>query len=234
MKRILLKASLVLVLIFLTSGCMKLKMNLVVGKDDTVSGSTVLAYSRAAASFSGSGISSALDPNRLFKDKSLITITPYEDNSGYVGNKVTFKKQSIESFKLGATNQTITFKRHGSVIDVNGVIDLTSNGLDTSSNNPEDGFTNSAFDSNDISIKITLPGSISSSTGQVSGNTVTFTGKPGEVIKIQASSDENPSPLPTILWSLALLLAVAIFIWFIWRSNRKGENIKELNSPKDI
>lgn len=194
-----LMAAIALTFVVFTSGCMKFNMDLTVNKDDTVEGSMVVAFSTSALAMAGGA--NPLDGADLGQDQEGVTTTPYKDND-YTGTKVTFEPKKFSEFSTGATGEQLKFKRTGDIVTVSGAIDLNGGDIDTAQleqykSNP---LTSYLFENMDISVKITMPGKVTSKTGTVSGNTVTFKGDLGEKIVIDATSDQStPSNVPAII-----------------------------------
>lgn len=194
-----LMATIALTFVIFTAGCMKFDMELTVSENDTVEGSMIVAFSNSALGLMGGG--NPLDDADLGQDEEGVTTTPYKD-SEYTGTKVTFEPKKFSEFSTGATGEELSFKRTGDIVTVSGAIDLNNGEIDTAQleeykSNP---LTSYLFENLDISVKITLPGKVTSKTGTVSGNTVTFKGDLGEKIVIDAVSDQStPSNVPAII-----------------------------------
>ncbi|NBR24023.1 MAG: hypothetical protein EBU08_09685 [Micrococcales bacterium] len=203
-----LMAAIALTFVVFTSGCMKFNMDLTVNKDDTVEGSMVVAFSNSALGLMGGG--NPLDTADLGQDQPGVTTMPYED-SEYTGTKVTFEPKKFSEFSTGATGEELSFKRDGDIVTVSGAINLNNGEIDTTQleeykSNP---LTSYLFENMDITVSITLPGKVTSKTGTVSGNTVTFKGDLGEKIVIDATSDQSTaSNMPGVIAFSAIAAAL--------------------------
>lgn len=167
-------SAIALLLITLT-GCVKLKIDLAVNPDDTVSGSMIVAFKSQTEGLT--------EPEQFFQAQDGMTVEPYKSGE-YVGSKVTFEPKSFKEFSLGSSESNLYFKRVDQKIYVSGQIDLTTN----SAYIQDTPFVD-ALALGDISVSISMPGRISSSTGKVDGDKVTFTGKLGKNLDIDAVSD---------------------------------------------
>ena len=221
MKRSIFAATIAVVVIFITSGCMKLNMNLTVNEDDTVSGNLIIAYSNQALDLANSyGSSGALDTNNLITPQPGITVTPYKDDS-YTGSKVTFDKKPFSDFSTGSSADSLRFTKTGNIVKVSGVLDMSGGGSTSVSELMSNPLTSSLFSTSDIAVIITMPGKVTSNTGTVKGNTVTFKGKLGEKLVIEAQADETKDNTLLFVGIGAAILGLLAAAGFLIRKRSK-------------
>jgi hypothetical protein len=219
-----------LAVLFLTTGCMKVNMDLTVSENDTVSGSMILAFSNDAIELAESmGSDSALDTDSLVTEQPGLTIEPYKD-ADYAGTKITFDEKPFNEFSTGTTADTLQFKRDGDVISVTGAVNMAGDDPSTIEQIKTNPITAGLFEKSDISISITLPGKILETSGSVVGNTVTFKGELGDNITIDAKSDVSAGfdVLPLAIGGLALAGVVAGSVFVV---NRRRAAPKQDTSP---
>jgi hypothetical protein len=201
-------------LALLLSACIKVDMDLDVAPDNTVSGSAVLAVDQNLVELSGQ------TADQLFQDVDLsnlppgATVTPYEDE-GFVGQEVTFDDVPLSEFSggqtLGGSGEDLSITRVGDEFHVAGGLDMSSAEF-TSGQIPQ-----GMLDNFEFRISITFPGRVTSSTGSIDGNTVTWEPRIGQNTEIRAVASAIPSggtPWLTIALAAggALLLAVILFL----------------------
>jgi hypothetical protein len=233
MKRGIFATSIAIILIFITSGCMKLNMNLVVNEDDTVSGDMIIAYSNQALALAESyGSSNALDVNNLITKQDGMTVTPYKDDS-YTGSKVTFAKKPFSAFSTGTSADSLTFTKTGNIVKVSGVLDMSGNSSSSVSDAMSNPLTASLFSTSDIAVTITMPGKVTSSTGTVNGQTVTFKGKLGDKLVISAEADETKDNTLLFVGIGAAVLAALGAAAFILRRKSKAVPAEAAVEPSD-
>jgi hypothetical protein len=205
-----------LTIVLVTSGCMKLNLDLSVNKDDTVSGSLILAYSNEALALANSmGSSSSLNTDSLITQQPGMTVTAYKDDK-YTGSKITFDAKPFSEFSTGTSAGALKFTRAGNIISVTGAIDMSGGDPSTIEQVKNNPLTSGLFQKSDISVSITMPGKITSKTGVIEGNKVTFKGQLGDNIVIDAQSDDSAGfDVATIAiagGALALLAAGGAFL----------------------
>lgn len=170
-----------LTVVLATSGCIKLNMTLSVTSNDLISGSVVSAISKELADYAAeSGQSSTAEP--LFPNNPKVTHAPFSDST-WVGDRYTFQSMPISEFNaFGDSSSSLRITRTGDNLTVTGMLDMsTDDGTGDSSGLGID--PSSLFD---VRLSITLPGKIKSSTGTISGNTITWKGKYGVPLELSA------------------------------------------------
>lgn len=231
LKKILVVSVLGIISLALT-GCMKFNLDLSVNDKDEVSGSMILAINKQALALSESmGGSEIINPDQLITKNENMTVETYDDEE-FSGSKITFAAVPMTEFTSGATGESLKFTRDGNIITVSGVLDMAGTdptALDAAKNNP---LTSGFFDTSDISVSITLPGSVSSTNGKVEGNKVTFAGQLGDKIVIDARADtSNNFALIAMVGGGALALAAVGGGTALVIRNRKKKSAPQPASP---
>ena len=178
-------------ILLFTSGCLKAEMDLTVNQNDTVSGSVIIAFSKDAIELANSlGSSSALNTDSLITEQPGIKAVPFKD-ADYEGTEISFENRPFSEFSTGTAADSLKFTREGDIVTVSGAIDMAGEDptiIDQIRTNP---ITSGLFEKSDISVSITMPGKILESSGQISGNTVTFSGELGDNIVIDVKADTS-------------------------------------------
>lgn len=219
-------------IMFITTGCMKLNLDLTVNKDDTVSGAMVIAYSNDALALAESmGSASSLNTDSLISEQPGMTVAPYKDDN-YTGSKITFDAKPFSDFSTGTTAGALSFKREGNIVSVTGSIDMSGgdpSSIEQAKNNP---LTSGLFDKSDIAVSITMPGKITSKTGIIEGNKVTFKGQLGDNIVIDAQSEDSAGlDVMTIAIGGGALAVAAAGATFLILKRRKTPKVEAASSP---
>jgi len=229
-RRLLGAAALSTVVVVGLSGCMKIDMQLELNSDDTVDGTMIMAISKEMAEMMGQ------DPAALAEemagdltpeegDPGEYSQKPYDDGE-YVGTEVTITGSSLEAME-GTTSETgeLQIVRDGDEFVVSGEMDLSEEAM---GGGGEDlGFDLS--ESFDVRIAITFPGKVSEHDGELSGNTVTWTPKFGEVTPVNARGSAvdggGGGDLPIALIAgiaVAVLLLIGLVLFFVLRGRKKA------------
>jgi hypothetical protein len=195
--RRLLPALLILLLLAgsLLGGCARVRTALALQPDDTVTGEIVLATPEKSPDDKGPTVT--LPPD-LASD---VDVTPYRQE-GYTGSVLTFTGLSFEqvgglSSAMGPAGSTVRFglRRAGGRVLVTGTVDLTTVSVDKA----------------DFQLKMSFPGRIVESNGDIDGSTASWTfdaGKAADVTAVVAYADPDA---PSVLnWTLGLAAVVAL------------------------
>jgi hypothetical protein len=228
MKRIFASFAAMLSVMLLTTGCIKLNMNLDVAADDTVSGNIVFAISKELADLGGAD--SAPETDTLLPKSDAVKVTEFDDGK-FVGSKYSFAGIPIEKFSEASNDAgQLKIVRDGDQIVVSGELDLSS-GTESGEENPLlEGFDLGA----DIAVVMTLPGEIESSTGEIEGNKITWTGKFGEKLVIAAVTNSPKSaPVQMILIGLAAGVVIAVGIILVLRRRKAAKAPNEVYETGD-
>ncbi|HET9673117.1 MAG TPA: hypothetical protein VFQ40_09770 [Actinomycetota bacterium] len=222
----------------LLAGCVRVDMELEVSPENTVTGSAVLAVDDSLLELTGQSA------DELFRGIDTTTtdlpdgasVEPY-DEDGFVGQRISFSQVPLAEFSQGGladTGEELSITREGDEFHVNGRLDMTS---------PEFGggeVPGQALESIEFRIAITFPGPVRSATGEVDGNTVTWTPRVGQRTEIRAVASAIPSgsPLLTILLIvLGALVAAGTVVLVVSRRARPapapaaGSGFEALEAP---
>ncbi|MFC8600524.1 LppM family (lipo)protein [Isoptericola sp. NPDC057191] len=200
------------------SGCMKVDLDMTLSEDDTVSGTMIMAVSNSLAETMG------MKPGDLWKQAGGevgqsapqgATQEPYSDDE-YTGTKYTFTDTPIGDMS-GSGDEDLTITRDGDNYVVDGTLDL-SQGADQLKSLPQ-----KVQDAFDVQISITFPGAVSDASGQIEGNTVTWTPQLGETTEIHAvGAADSGSGFPWWIVGLVIgLVVIALVVWLVVRNNRR-------------
>ena len=196
-------------LAFLLAGCFRVDMDVEVSSDDTVSGTAVIAIDESLIELSGQSaddIFSDVDRSELPEGAS---VEAYSED-GFVGQQITFEDVPLEEFTSSDTfsgsglGDELRIVREGDEFVVTGALDMSGDQF-TDTEIPQQFLENFEF-----TISITFPGEVTSSTGEVDGNTVTWRPQVGENTRIEARASAIPSPSSP--WLIVLLVALGAFL----------------------
>lgn len=201
----------------LLAGCFKVNMDLDVTADNTVSGTAVVAVDESLLELSGQNV------DQLFADMDLSdlppgsTADPYEED-GFVGRQITFEDVPLDAFTGNGTlsgtasGEELNIVRVGDEFRVTGGFDMSGQEF-TGTEIPQQLLENFEF-----RISITFPGPVSSASGDIDGNTVTWEPRVGQNTEIQAVASAIPSsssPLLMIVLIAAGALALGAIVYFL-------------------
>ena len=228
MKRIFASFAAMLSVMLLTTGCIKLNMNLDVAADDTVSGNIVFAISKDLADLAGED--GATETDTLLPKSDAVKVTEFDDGK-LVGSKYSFAGIPIEKFSEASNDAgQLKIVRDGDNLVVSGELDLSGGAAAGEENPLLDGFDMGA----DISVVMTLPGKIVSSTGEIEGNKITWTGKFGEKLVIAAETNSPKSaPMQMILIGLGAGVVIAVAVILVLRRRKAAKAPNEVYETGD-
>lgn len=209
----------------LMSACLKLDMNLNVSSDNTVSGSVIFAVEKSLLELSGQSFDDILGSTApLPSDAQGVTVKDYEDDQ-FAGKEYTFDSVPLAQFSGDSSGQ-LSITREGDVFHVSGTLDLSSVGATGPSG--LSGFDPGQFlEGAELKIRITFPGEVTSSNGEVSGNSVTWVPVIGESLDLQATADAtgsgsgSGSNLMMLLIIGGVVVVVAVVIGVVVSQRRK-------------
>lgn len=196
-------------LALLLAGCFKVDMDVEVMPDNTVSGTAVVAVDQDLLELSGQ------DADQIFNDAGTTdlpegaSIDDYSED-GFVGQQITFEDVALSEFTGSDTfsgsglGEELSIVREGDEFVVSGELDMSGEQF-TDQEIPQQLLQNFEF-----TISITFPGEVRSSTGEVDGNTVTWTPTVGENTVMEARASAIPSS--TSPWLIILLVALGAFL----------------------
>lgn len=218
-------------LVVLMTGCIKLDMNLTVTTDDTVSGTVVFGFSKQLLQLTGQSA------DQLFKDSGSgipsdipgATAAPYEDDQ-FVGRKITFDQVPLSRFNT--PDSDIKIEHVGDEFHVSGTMDTSTGSSGTSGGSLSD-VPQQFLSTAQISISMTFPGPVSSASGEIDGNTVTWTPKLGETTDITATAGAVASgggfPWVWVLVGALVLIAVVVLVVVV---SRRGKGVAQPEAPE--
>ena len=208
----------------LLTGCIKLDLDLDVSADDTVSGTVVFAFSKQLLELTGQSADELFKggATSLPSDVPGTTTAPYEDDR-FVGQKITF--DHVELSRFNTEGSDLTIDHVGDEFHVAGSMDLS--GSATGSTTAGVGDISQFGSSAQISITLSFPGKvISSTTGEVDGNSVTWTPKLGETTDLTTVASAVPSDSFPWLWVLigvgVLVLVGVLVVVLVSRRGRSA------------
>lgn len=193
----LLPALLILVLLVggLLGGCARVRTALALQPDDTVTGEIVLATPESSPGDTGPTVT--LPPALA----SAVDVAPYRQE-GYTGSVLTFSGLTFDqvgslSSAMGPAGSTVRFalRRSGGRVLVTGAVDLTTVSVDRA----------------DFQLKMSFPGQIVETNGEIDGSTVSWTFTPGKAADVSAVVAYADPGAPSVLnWTLGLAGVVAL------------------------
>lgn len=176
------------------TGCVRARADLTVSGDYKVSGTMVAATVPTSPDDHGPQLSIPSD----LGDRVLVQ--PYAAD-GYVGTQLSFANLEFDQFttlvggsSAASGDYQLLLRRVGDIVSFSGSIDLRTVPAERS----------------DVELKITFPAGVSSATGAVDDQTVTWQPKPGAVTALSATSDL--STLATAAWMRWSVLIGALLV----------------------
>jgi hypothetical protein len=217
--------------VLLTTGCIKLEMDMTVATDDTVSGTMVFAISKSLAEMGAEESESATTPetDSLLANAENVKVEPFDDGE-FVGSSYSFEALPLAQFapQVG-DNSAFAMERQGNNIVISGVLDTSTEGQELEENPFADSITEGFAASTSIRVSVTLPGEIIETNGQVDGQTITWNGSFGEKLEIQAIAvSPLASPVNWLLvggiGGIVLGLVGLLVTWLSVRKKQKAES----------
>lgn len=196
-----LRALAALALIFALTGCMKVDAQVLIGPDDTVSGSIVMALDKRLAPLTGKSEEQLVAGISLRPDDIApgTTVEPYQDAS-FVGRRYLFTNVPLRDFH-GTDQVSVTLAHDGRTYLLNGVADLRTVNLA----DPAVQRFGSLFA---FTVSVTFPGKVVETNGKIDGRTVTWTPKAGESLPMHARAET--SAFAWLPWALGLGVFVVV------------------------
>jgi hypothetical protein len=208
----------------LLSGCLKLDQALTLNEDDTVDGEIVFAVNRSFLDLAGISADEFLEQttegDSPVPEGVEFETEPYEDDE-YIGSRFTFEGAPLSAFENGAADE-LSITREGDTFVVSGSLDASSEDLDpTGTPGAEE-----ILDSFDVRISVTFPGEVEEATGEIDGNTVTWTPSLGETTEISARGSAIASGEignPALIWIvIGALVVLAVVVIAVVAGRKKG------------
>ncbi|WP_121251679.1 LppM family (lipo)protein [Nocardioides ferulae] len=212
------------VLLFVLSGCFKLDMDMEVHEDDTVGGTMVVAMEKSVMDMFGAMGEGEMDMSEMFDTGDLPEGASAEDyeEDGFVGQRITFDDVSLDEFAQTTSEDEsgqLSIERDGDVFRVSGVFDM-----DMSEEEAEMFGAADMMADAEIRVRLSFPGEVTESNGEVDGNTVTWTPEPGESTELTAVAEAEGGGsggsglvVGLVVGGLVLLAAVAVLVVVLLR-----------------
>lgn len=225
MKRIFSSLFAALVVVLVTTGCMKLDTKLTVSANDTISGTVTVAYANSALAKFDETLLQTVFPNtdHLFRGPG-VTESNFADGN-FTGKSYLFTSVPVDKLTSGGNDMVyLKLKRDGDNINVTGSLDTSSLKESGILVNLKEAQVTELFNQSAIRIEITLPGNISYTNGKQTGNTVTWTGQLGDNISIGAVATSKPEvvnwPLIGGIVTVLLALGAAFGLYFVLKKRK--------------
>ncbi|REH51770.1 uncharacterized protein DUF3153 [Kutzneria buriramensis] len=155
------------------TGCVRAHADLTVSGDYKVSGTMIAATVPSSPADHGPQLSIPSDLG------DQVLVQPYAAD-GYVGTELSFTNMDFDQFttlvggsSAASSDYQLLLRRVGDLVYFTGSVDLRTMPADHA----------------DVQLKITFPADITSATGAVSDQTVTWNPKPGTITSLSATSD---------------------------------------------
>ncbi len=178
--RLLATAAAVLATVALT-GCVKLDEDLTINTDNTVDGTVTVAFNKAMLETMGASAEDALGETGGVPEGAHVSVEPYEDDT-FVGQTYTLEGAPLDELNAGSGGEDdLQIVRDGDTFHVTGTLDFSDSTLGGDDSVPADGF--------EARIALTFPGEIVSSTGEIDGNTVTWTPELGDRVDFETVAE---------------------------------------------
>ncbi|MFI9388677.1 DUF3153 domain-containing protein [Kutzneria sp. NPDC052558] len=176
------------------TGCVRARADLTVSGDYKVSGTMIAATVPTSPDDHGPQLSIPSDLGEQ------VLVQPYAAD-GYVGTQLSFANMDFDQFttlvggsSAASSNYQLLLRRVGDLVYFTGSVDLRTMPTDHA----------------DVELKVTFPAGVSSTTGEVADQTVTWQPKPGSITSLSATSDL--STLATAAWMRWSVLIGALLI----------------------
>ncbi|WP_086828277.1 hypothetical protein [Allokutzneria sp. NRRL B-24872] len=202
MRRVTALLGLLLLAALALSGCMRYRVNAVVGVDDTVSGSVIVAYSPQGLGMAeGPGrdgvadLKDFLERNATTVSKGTASVRPYTAE-GHKGYETIFTGVSTKDFL-----SLLRYEDGGQGVDIS--LTRTAEGYAFSAKEQPDKpgqipLPPETFASVEIAFSITFPGPVLRANGEISGNTVTWRPKLRQSTTLEAVGSSTTAPVPPV------------------------------------
>jgi hypothetical protein len=189
------------------SGCIKLDMDMKVKSNDKIDGNLIVGFSTQLIEMMGQkkdAFIKEMQASLKTSDLPKGSKTSIYDKNGFVGTQISFKDLPVSEFSkatgaaAGAASTTgggssgddfkLVKSKDGKSWNFSGTMDLK--GGDTEPGSPDLSALGSSMKA-EVRVKMTFPGKITKhdKAGKVSGNSITWSPKMGESIKMQATAN---------------------------------------------
>ena len=210
------------ILALLLSACLKLDMDLQVSENNTVSGSIIFGVDKQLIELTGGSIEDFLGTDSpLPSDAEGVTTEPFEDDE-FIGQRFVFDSVPLETLSSGTPDE-LRITREGDSFTVTGALDLSS-GLTGATGATGFPGAEQFLQGADLKVRITFPGPVTDTNGEVDGNTVTWVPVVGERLELRATASAIPSGgdsnLTMLLIIAAVIVALAVVVGIIVAQRR--------------
>jgi phosphatidylinositol mannoside-binding LppM-like protein len=213
------------ILALLLSACLKLDMDLQVSENNTVSGSMIFGVDKQLLELTGGSLDDFLGTDSpLPSDAEGVTTEPFEDDE-FIGQRFVFDSVPLETLSSGTPDE-LRITREGDSFTVTGALDLSSGLTGATGATGATGFPGAEqfLQGADLQVRITFPGPVTDTNGEVDGNTVTWVPVVGERLELRATASAIPSGgdsnLTMLLIIAAVIVAVAVAVGIIVAQRR--------------
>jgi hypothetical protein len=215
--------STLMMLPLLLTGCFKFTMDLEVSDQDMVSGTAVVAVSKQLEAFAEPGVDT--EATDAFGGIDGVTTEAFDDGA-FVGQSYSFSSVPLENFTPLDDGSGLAIIRIGDNLVVSGDLSFVDDSADLEAG-ADLGFGQAIFDSADIRISITFPGTILETNGVINEDTNTITWSPqyGQENEISAVVSAPQGWPYWVWWALGGVVAVAIgvgVVLYVRHTRRKG------------
>lgn len=209
-------------LALLLSACLKLDMDLQVSENNTVSGSIIFGVNKQLIELTGGTVEDFLGSDSpLPSDAEGVTTEPYEDDE-FIGQRLVFDSVPLETVSSGTPDE-LRITREGETFTVTGALDLSS-GLTGATGATGFPGAEQFLQGADLKVRITFPGPVTDTNGEVDGNAVTWVPVVGERLELRATASAIPSGgdsnLTMLLIIAAVIVALAVVVGIVVAQRR--------------
>lgn len=200
------------------TGCVKFDMDVTVNRDDTVSGTLVVAFDKAVLDRLGA----SADPLGEGTVQGVTSQKPYEDGT-FKGTAYTYENTPLSEFNDTDADDGdfIRIDHDGQNYVLSGVADTHYEPI--GDGGPLDQAITAAMPRADMRVAVTFPGPVVSTNGEISGNgrTVTWQLAMGERNELNAVAGPggNPGLALAVLW-ICLAAAALVFLLIVFQLMR--------------
>ena len=212
-------------LAMLLSACLKLDMDLQVSADNTISGSMIFGVDKQLLELTGGSVEDFLGTDSpLPSDAEGVTVEPFEDDE-FIGQRFVFDSVPLETLSSGTPDE-LRITREGDTFTVTGALDLSSGLSGATGATGATGFPGAEefLQGADLKVRITFPGQVTDTNGEVDGNSVTWVPVVGERLELRATASAIPSGgdsnLTMLLIIAAVIVALAIVVGIVVAQRR--------------
>ena len=218
-------------LVILLSSCIKLNMDLTVSTDNTVSGSAIVAIDKQLLALTGQPVDQIFGGDTIAPAGTQgITTKDYEDDT-FIGQEITFEGAPIAALSGSGDTDALKIVREGDIFTVTGTLDMTN---DTGGDGANEAVQN-ALQTADIRISITFPGPVTSSNGEIDGNTVSWAPKVGDRTELRAEASAIPSGSSSpVLWIVIAAVVVVAAVGGVMMMRRRSVASAEVPSDAAV